>query len=516
MNNFPIQPQFQPQMPPARSFGPATQPYLPRPDHRKRNLLIVICVFAAVMVLACILWISHICSASYKIEKGFRRLAKEAEALKNPMDEKLGTEELCRMIYTEGAQMETELDVTFDTFMGEVTFGVDTDYAKDMKKKKMSSATAFSVMNYEFGHLDIYADKDNICFSVPELFLEDLYLENENVLAQYNRSMWADDWLFGEGEGDDFSIDLFSAPWYFQDEEGVDEAFLNRYAVEIERCRQHMTMEKAGNGLYRIRFEGRYFNYLVWRVLSDYLNDNIDLLRPEQEEILGFISYFDAASGPEEIGLLLEMDNADRIESIRLEHPISLGRGAARIDGDIHFLGGDNSLEKIQGRIFFDNKEWEEIREQELVFQVVRSLEQGEYQMETEAKYSFLADERKHTVKLEGDFSYDGPKNSFQLRASAGIADMETAWEASGDFSHINRGESFKLELDEFRHLVNGEQSVLVRGEIDLGPLSRRIKQIAEPKTALLAMDEEDWMEILEKIDREYGYLWEMAEDYLR
>ena len=56
---------------------------------------------------------------------------------------------------------------------------------------------------------------------------------------------------------------------------------------------------------------------------------------------------------------------------------------------------------------------------------------------------------------------------------------------------------------------------MLVRGEIDLAPLSGRVKQFAEPKTALFAMGEDDWSRILEKIDREYGYLWEMAADYL-
>lgn len=511
MNDF----QIQPQMPPTNSFGPPVQPYLPRPDHKKRNLIILFCVLAAVVIIAFAGWFSYTRSAGYRIGKGFMRLAKEEAVLKNPMDEKLGMEALCRMFYTEGVQVDTKLDFTFDTFLGEVTLGVDTDYAKDIKKKELSSATAFSIMNYEFGHLDVYADKDNVCFSVPELFVEDFYVENENVFKQYNRSMWADDWLFGEAQGDDFSIDLFSSPWYFTDEEGAGKAFLKRYAGEIESCRRNMKMEKAGDGLYRIRMEGSTFNDLVWRILSDYLNDNINIPGSYREDMLGFMSYFDKASGPEEICLLVEMGKADRIESIRLEHPLSLGRDSVRLDGDIYFLGGENSLEKIQGRISFDNKDAEGIREQELVWQIVRSLEQGEYQMESEAKYSVLKDDNKQTAKLEGDFSYDGPKNSFRAKASLDMQDTDFRLEASGDFSHIRKGESFKLEFDEIRSLTDGEQTMLVRGEIDLAPLSRQVKQIVEPKTAFFSMGEDDWSRILERIDREYGYLLEMAADYL-
>lgn len=511
MNDF----QIQPQMPPARRLGPAVQPYLPQRDHRKRNLIILICVIVAVTLITGILWFSYTHSASYRIQKGFVKLFREEAALKNPMNEKLGTEALYRMLFTEGGEADTKLNVTFNTFLGEVTLGVDTDYVKDMREKELSSSTALSIMNYEFGHVDVYADRENVCFSVPELFLEDLYVENEDVLAQYNRSMWADDWLFGEASGDDFSIDLFSAPWYVTDEEGAGKAFLNRYAMEIESCRRHMTMEKAGRNVYRVSFEGSSFNALVRQILSDYLHDHLHFPQSYREGILGIMSCFDPGSGSEEIAFLLEIDERGSIGSIRLEHPISLGRGAIRLDGDIYFLGGENSLEKMQGRIFFDNKEAEEAREQEIVWQVVRSLEQGEYRMEAEAKYSFLRNDVKQTVKLEGDFDYDGPKNSFKTKVSADIQETEFAMEASGDFSHIRKGEGFDLELDEVQFLIDGEQNMLVRGEIDLAPLSGRVKQFAEPKTALFAMGEDDWSRILEKIDREYGYLWEMAADYL-
>lgn len=507
MNNY----QIQPQMPPVRSFGPSMQPYLPQPDHKKRNLIILICVITAFTMLAAILWFSYTHSASYRIRRGFMRLAKEAQALKNPMEEKLGTEALCRMLFTEGSQMDTKLNVTFDSYFGEVTLGVDTAYAKDRRDKEMSASTAVSVMNYELGHVDIYADRDNVCFSIPELFLEDLYLENENVLAQYNDSMWADDWFLGEAEGDDFSIDLFSAPWYFESEEGVGKAFLNRYAAEIESCRRHMMMEKAGQGFYRVSFDELYFNELIRQVLYDY----VDASAFGREEAMGILSYFDVVSGSEKISFLLEIDGANRIECIRLEKPLSLCKGAMHLDGDIYFLGAENSLEKMQGRISFDNNAGKEAKEDEILWQMVRSLEQGEYRMEAEAKHSFLKDGKKETEKLDWDLSYDAPKNSFETKADVRFQGSEVALEASGDFSHIKRGEGFDLDLDEVNLLIDGEEILRVKGEIDIAPLSRRVEKIAKPKTAFFAMDGEDWDKILEKIDREYGYLWEAAMGYL-
>lgn len=507
MDNF----QIQPQMPPARRLGPSMQPYLPKPDHRKRNLIILFCVLAAIMLTVLIGWISYTHSAGYRVRKGFLRLVKEAEALKNPMEEKLGSEALGRMLFTEGGEMNTKLDVTFDTFLGELTLGVDTDYAKDRRQKEMSSSTVLSVMNYELGHLDVYADEDNVCFSIPELFLEDLYLENENVLAQYNRSIWAQDWLFGEAEGDDFSVDLFSSSWIFEDEKGVGEALLTRYAGEIESCRRHMIIEKAGKDLYRVSIDGMYFNNLIRQILYDCMDSDM----PVREDIMGLLAYYDIVSGPDEIGFLLEIDRENRIESIRLEHQLSLCNGMIHIDGDIYFLGGGNSLEKMQGRIAFDNKDGEGTREQEMVWQMVRSLEQGEYRMESEANYSFIKDGKKETMKLDWDLSYDGPKNGFETKAAVRMQEGEFELEASGDFSHIKRGEGFDLELDEVNLLLDGEQALKISGEISLSPLSGRVEQIARPKTAFFAMTESHWGKILEKIDKEYGYLWEAAMEYL-
>lgn len=511
MNNYQIQPQMQP----VRSFGPSMQPYLPQPDHRKRNLIIVLSVITAVTVLAAILWFSYTHSASYRIRKGFMRLAKESQALKNPMEEKLGTEALCRMFFTEGSQMDTKLNVTFDSYFGEVTLGMDTAYAKDRRNKEMSASTAVSIMNYELGHMDIYADRDNVCFSIPELFLEDMYLENKNVLAQYNSSMWADDWWFGEAQGDDFTIDLFSQPWFFTDEDGVGKAFLNRYDLELKLCRQSMEFERAGDDVYRISVDSFYANSLVWQMLIDWLDDNLDSSMVLRKDILGLSNYFTGAGDHEKLSILVELNRENRIESIRLEEPISLGRGSVRIDGDIYFLGGENSLEKMQGRITFDNKNSETYREHEIIWQVVRSLEQGDYRMESEAKHSFLKDGKKETEKFGWDFSYDAPKNSFETKADVKFQGSEIALEASGDFSHIKRGEGFDLDLDEVNLLIDGEETLKIRGEIDIAPLSRDVKKIAKPETAFFAMDGEDWGRILDKIDREYGYLWEAAMEYL-
>ncbi|MDE7246665.1 MAG: hypothetical protein K2N43_02125, partial [Lachnospiraceae bacterium] len=340
MDNFGMQPPT----PVKKTLGPPAQLYLPPKDHKKKVLIIVLCVCAGILVMILGGWFHHIHSPAYRVQRGLLNLAREIEEMKNPIVEKAGMGAVMQMMAEEGFSADSRLNVTFDTgsyYLGELTLGMDTECEKDVRGKEMSASTTLSMMNYEFGHVEFYGDKENLCFSCPEFLLEDMYIENENVLEQYNQSMWS--MMFGEAEGDDFSIDLFGDKWLFADEEGVVGAFLREYASEIEECRRHMRIERAGNDLYRVSFNKLYFNELVRQVLYDY----VDFSVMGREEAMGILSYFDVISNDKDISFLFEINSANRIESIRIEEPLSLCKGDMKLSGDVYFLGVEHSIDKM-------------------------------------------------------------------------------------------------------------------------------------------------------------------------
>ena len=501
MDSYSLQPQNQNR----NTFGPPAQLYLPPKNHKRTALIIILCV--AAVVLASVLggWIYHTHSAAYKIEKGFLNLMREAEEMKNPLAEKIGADQIRRMFVEEGAHLDTKMNVTTDTFLGQVTLGVDTDYEVDRREKEMAASTSVSVMNYELATLEFYGDEENFCFSIPELYLENVYIENENVLDQYNHSMWAQ--FFGKAEGDDFSIDLFPDAWIFGDEEGVGRAFLREYANEIAECRRHMAMEKAGKDLYRVSFDELYFNELVRQFLYDY----VDFSKVGREDAMGILSYFDVVSGADEISFILEINGANRIESIRVEEPLSLCDGRIRIDGDIYFLGGKRSIEKMQGMLTVKSGQQEERRETEVVWQTTQSLELDDYRMESDIKCGITENGETRNVRLGCELECDGRKNSFDGEVTLKDVedDFELAWQASGGFSHITKGESFDMEIDELTFSVEDEELWLVRGDVGLSPLKRRVRQNVKAKTAFFELSEREWDKIIEKVYRDYEYLLE-------
>ena len=504
MDSYSLQPQNQNR----NTFGPPAQSYLPPKDHRRTAIIVGLCVAAVVLAVILGGWFTYVHSAAYKVQKGFRNLMRETEEMKNPLLEKVGADEIRRMVVEDGSHLDTRLNVTLGNFFlgsmfGDVTLGVDTDCEVDRQEKEMSASTRVSVMNYELANLELYGDREHLCFSIPALYLEDVYIENENVQRQYNRSLWAS--VFGEAVGDDLSIDLFPDAWIFGDEEGVWKAFLDEYADEIAECRRNMSIEKAGKDLYRVRFGELYFNELVRQFLYDY----VDFTKVGREDAMGILSYFDVVSGAGEISFILEINRANRIESIRVEQPLSLCDGRIRLSGDIYFLGEKRSIEKMQGMLEVNNGQREEKKVTEIVWQTTQSLELDDYQMETDIKCSFTENGETQNLRLGCELECDGRKNSFDGEFSMKEAgeDIEIVMQASGGFSHITKGESFDLELDELLLSADDEELVLVRGDIGLSSLKRRVRQDVRAKTAFFEMSEQEWNSILDKVYRDYENL---------
>ena len=265
-----------------------------------------------------------------------------------------------------------------------------------------------------------------------------------------------------------------------------------------------MHMEKAGKDLYRVSFDELYFDDLVRQFLYDY----VDFSKVGREDAMGILSYYDVVTSAHAISFILEINDANRIESIRLEEPLFLCDGKIRVDGDIHFLGEKRSIEKMQGMLTV-KKEQEEKQETEIIWQTVQSLELDNYLMESDVKCNYTANGETQKVRLGCELECDGRKNSFdgEFSIENAMEDLEMVLEASGDFSHINKGESFDLELDEMLLSVNNEELALVRGDVGLSPLQRRVRQNVKAKTAFFELSEREWNAILDRVYRDYENL---------
>lgn len=481
------------------SGGQVVHPYKPRKGISTKIIIGVSCAFAALVVIAGGALAYYMSTPLYKITKGMQNLAEEMIDMQNPLLEKAGADDIMEMMRQDGSHVESKLNITPE---GGFTFGVDTEFNKDMHAKELSLDTAVSMMNVELAHLNIYADDEAVCFSIPELYLENIYIENENVISQYNNSMWGD---IVPIDAEDYSIDLFS---------GADERISikdwrdltktwGRFEDDIDACVDAMAVEKVEKGLYRVTFPAKEYDRLFKDLIKYYdevLGTGYNSSQPNTgvlTEVFG--EYKKLVSS--DVVLLFEINGKNRIESIVLEKPVKMLDDRASLDGELFFLGEKRSTDKVQGKISVNGLDG---TTREVIWQVQQTLANNTYQVDMDLKLT----EGKETVgKLKYVENCDAAKDEFDMMLS-----FKDAWEdmeliVEGSLDDIVKGESLEIDLDKVILTMDDEELFKITGDVNIEPLTKPVTSKVKAETAFFEMTESDWWDIINKVVGDLGLL---------
>lgn len=482
-----------------------TYPYN-APENKKGNgakiAVGIACALVALIGIGVGVLAYHRSTPSYRISKGFQNLGKEIVQTRNPLADKIGMSDILLMMQEEGSHVETKLNFSVDMpLLGKTTMGVDTDLYRDVHAKELSADTNFSMMNWDFAHLNIYANDEVFCFSMPELFLEDLYIENENVISQYNHSIFGDAY---PSDIEDFSINLFpdaNESVSMRDLSNLSTA-LENFQDDFNALRDGMTIGKVEKGLYRVTLPAKETDRLLKNLMENSAN-----MYGEEELLRELKTYKNLMAS--DVSLLLEIDGKNRIESILLESPIEMFDGEASLEGELFFLGEARSIDKIQGKITVNSVYGLSIG---ALWQIQQTSDDDIYRVETDLKWT----EEKETIgKMKFVVNCDAVKDEFDLTFSMQdeVDALEFILESSID--DIVKGESLEIDLDKMVVSMDGEERIDVTGNVSIEPLTEAVKSSAEPKTALFEMTEADWLDILYQLDDEYGAILNSLVDYL-
>lgn len=478
-----------PQIPQGNKNGPAV-----------KIIAGVVCAFVVILAIAVGIAGYLRSRPSYKIAKGFQNLGREISQTKNPLLEKIGYEQLLSMMRKEGGHVDSSLDFSIEIpMLGSTTLGIDTDFYKDMQAKELNADTSLSMMNYDFAHLDIYADEDVFCFSIPELFMEDLYINNENVVSQFNQSVLADNGYTDDME--DFSIDLFSG----EDERtALDilrdyEAVYERFEDDLNACKEGMKIEKAGKHLYRMTFPAKETN----RLFKNFAQSYGDVYGMEEDMDL-FLEYDEVIS--EDVSLLFEISGRNRIESIMIENPVAMLDGNLMVEAEIFFIGEERSTDKIQGKI---SASADDNGEREILWQIQQTGLEHVYQFDMDIK---LSEDGNTVGKMKLTADCNAQQDQFDAAFVMEDEDTDMEITVEGNIDDIIKGEKLNVSLDHVIFSMDDEELFRITGDVLVEPLKDEVKRTVDAKTAFFEMTYEDWFAIIEQIDDAYGsildYLW--------
>ena len=462
-------------------------------------LIGIVCAFVVIFAIGIGGLAYYRSTPVYRISRGFYNLGREIGQIQNPLFEKLGLGEILLMTQEEGSHVETKLNFSAELPMiGTTTLGVDTDYEKDVKGKELNASTVFSLMNYEFAHLDVYANEEAFCFSLPELFLENIYVDNENVVSQYNESVFAQ--VAGQSTLQDFSIELFPD---MEEKTSAREwrslsAMLERFEEDLKACKDGMTVEKVENGLYRVTLPGKETNRLVKNLLDSY-GKVYKIAESEQ----GWNDYKNLLAS--DISLVFEINNKNRIESVILEEPVKVMEGKFFLSGEIFMLGDQRSIDKVQGKLIVENDDQESA---EIICQIVQTTGDEKYRMDLDLKYTEGDDNGKIKYTLDCNAAQDEIEMTFSMKDKTDNLGMSL----QGTVEDYEKGRSVEFDLDKLTFTMDGSDTYTISGDVEVEPLQGRVNPTVKAETALFKMDLSDWQKIIYQLDDAYGsileYLW--------
>lgn len=456
------------------------------PPRKKNNTKVWIAlgvVLAVVIVAGTTAATVLLNSPKYIVAKAGASLLQEIEQVQIPADGQPDWAGVAQMLGEEGGHTKNRWDVSSDVlteWLGQsITLGVDMDSYLDKKAKQMSGNVAFSVMNNNLLDMDIYAEQDTICFSIPALFLEDMYFSSQDIVSQYNHSFWAD---YHRLDSEDFSIDLFQTDSYMDREK-----LKQNYAEELAALRQNISIEKVEKGLYRITLPQAETEALLQAVA-------------EMEDLKQEIACRQFLQ--EDVKLLLELNGNKRIESIVLEEPVTVLDGKDTLEGEVFFLGEKRSIDKIQGKIIVTEDGEETLR---LVGQLIPTAEDTTYEMEASVKCT----RNGQLSRIDYQREYDSDTAKFQIEATMDTQEESVAVQAEGNFEDVEAEKTLHLNLERLTVSMDGKDLYKISGELLAEPLQEEVVRRVEARTDFFAMTEQDWEEIALQIINKYGSLWE-------
>lgn len=475
------------------------RPYEPGGNRKKISsgvIIGIVCAVVAVLGIGVGAMAYFRSTPSYKVAKGLENLAAEFVRTGNPLSDKLGMDEIMQMMQEDGGHVRTRLDCTANEISQGITLGVDMDYYKDMRGKELSADTTLSMMNVDLVHLGLYANDEVFCFSVPELYLEDMYIGNENVVSQYNSSVFGQIYPL---DMEDFTIDLFAdgdGKLSVRDWKNLSSS-MGDLEDKLEACREAMTIDKAGKGLYRVSFPAKESDRLLKSLMNSIYGE-------EDLEEMWFMYDYDKLI-TSDVSFLFEIGGKNRIESIMLEEPVEMLDGEASVEGEIFFLGEKKSVDMIQGKLAVSGLDGET---REVICQLQQTSDSDTYNMDMDLKW-VQANETLWKMNLVTEC--DASSDEFDVSCTFRDETDDVEFIMAGSFDDIVKGESIDLALDEVSFAVDGEDYLKITGDISVEPLSGGVRTDVKPTTAFFEMTEADLLEIIYKLNDDLGlldYLW--------
>lgn len=154
---------------------------------KKRNLIIIICLGAAICLLGAAVIVSAVLSRRNPLAKGLMGLSEEIAAMREELGEHFWTDAV-NQIGSESMQAEYSVNIGGIPKWHSITAGLDGEIERDMEKGLFSYEAAVSVGNAEIAGVSFFGTPETLYLQIPSVWEGSVVLDAKGIDGQWNES----------------------------------------------------------------------------------------------------------------------------------------------------------------------------------------------------------------------------------------------------------------------------------------------------------------------------------------
>ena len=373
------------------------------------------------------------------LREGFMNMAAEINSYGISVINDLDLNTIVNNIANEPVTADVVMNVTLPNLD---TIGVDYITHYDYKNKKMESDLRFSVYRIDLVSGTIKADDNRLYINLPDLTSDTYYVNMDTLGTDYNASLWPS--LLGYTLPEDTSFELF--PKIEQNSDLLAVVENSETVIEIERdgklikCRgiKVTFQEEEINDLLEDEFQIRFAGDVEFCVYLDSHNRIVNISTPEK----------------------IKFTNSEISE----------------LDFAFMFEGSDRTLDTITGTV---------------------NLMKGDHTQKYEIKREAFADDSEYENSIDvrmtnsdSDFSmnmmynnsWDIQNKEFSTNISIHTPSDKYECMVKGNFTDIQKGKSFTMNIGDFELTQNDERVCHIFGSVGIRPCEEAVTVSEEGK----------------------------------
>ena len=445
---------------------------------RKRKGMFVAAIIMTLMILITLgsifIYRTFFRKPELLLREGFMNMAAEMNSYGISVINDIDLNTIVNNIAKEPVTADVVMNVTLPDLD---TIGVDYITHYDYKNKKMDSDLRFSVYRIDLVSGTIKADDNRLYINLPDLTSDTYYVNMDTLGTDYNASMWPS--LSGYTLPEDTSFELFPMIEQNSDSLAWTDSISQALKDKFETLVHAMVVENSDN-VIEIERDGKLIKCrgikvtIQEEVINDLLEDMFIEYAPKYltaDRNLLQLRFAD------DVEFCVYLDNHNRIVNISTPEKIKFTNSEiSGLDFTFMFEGSERALDTITGTVNLMKGD------QTQKYDIEREASADDSEYENSINMRMTNSDTNSSMNMMYKSSWDLQNKEFNTNISINTPSDLYECMVKGNFTDIQKGKSFTINIGDFELTQNDERVCHIFGSVGIRPCEETVTVSEEGK----------------------------------